>query len=496
MIRMGRKMNSKQNRGVLSNFTWKFSERILSQLVTMIVSIVLARILAPSDYGIISIVTIFITIANVFVSDGIGSSLVQKKDADRLDYTTLLLFNVALSSLLYLIIFFAAPVIAAFYGEGYEIVTPVLRVLGIRIVLTGVNSIQTAYISKKLLFKKYFWSALIGTAVSAVVGIAMAYMGYGVWALVFQYLTSSTISMIVLVFTIGKYPILKFSYVRLKNLLGFGSKILATNLIGTLFTQIRALIIGKKYTSADLAYFDRGHQFPSLLVVNINSSITAVMFPRLALEQDDKSRVKAMMKQSLCFSSYILSPVLLGLAAVAPLFVSVLLTDAWLPCVPLLQLLCVYYLFWPIHSLNMQVMKALGEGNKYLLIEVIKTILDIAILLATFQGGVMQITVGMVVFSFLSVIVNAWPNKRLINYSAIAQLKDILPNIFNSIIMVAVVYAVGLINYNKIAVLAIQIVVGIIVYLLLSIITKRKEFFEIINLLKSKIGLINKKDSV
>lgn len=489
MIRMGRKMNSKQSNGVLSNLSWKFMERISAQLVTTVVSIILARILTPSDYGIISIVSIFITIANVFVSDGVGSSLVQKKNADSLDYTTLLLFNIGLSVFLYSLIYVSAPFLAEFYGEGYDIVTPVLRVLALRIILTGVSSIQNAYISKHLMFKKYFWSTLIGTIVSAIVGITMAYRGYGVWALVFQYLVNSIIGMIVLVFVIGKYPKIRFSYKRLKGLLGFGVKVLGTNLIGSLFNQLRGLIIGKVYTSSDLAYFDKGQQFPSLIVTNINTSITAVMFPRMALLQDNRENVKLIMKKSLRFSSFVLSPVLWGFAAVAPQFVSIILTDKWLPCVPILQLLCIYYLFWPIHSLNMQVMKALGEGNKYLGIEIVKKVFDISILLATFKHGVIAITIGMVISSFLSVVINAWPNKKLITYSVKEQLKDIMPNIMNSIIMAFVVYAVGLLHCNKIVLLIMQVIIGVIIYLFLSIVTKREEYKTIVYTIKSKVTI-------
>ena len=480
-------MEAKHNRGVLSNLLWKFCERILAQLVTTIVSIILARILLPSDYGIISIVTIFITIANVFVSDGIGTSLVQKKNADSLDYTTLLIFNVGLSTLLYLLVFFTAPIIADFYGEGYEIIVPVLRVLGIKIILTGVNSIQTAYISKHLLFKKYFWSTLAGTITSAIVGITMAYTGFGVWALVWQYLTNSLIGIIVLLFIIKRFPIPKFSFSRLKKLLGFGSKILATNLIGTLFTQLRALIIGKKYTSSDLAYFDRGVQFPSLLVININTSITEVMFPRMTLEQDNTKNIKSMMKKTICFSSYVLYPLLLGLAAVAPVFVSLILTDVWLPCVPILQLLCVYYLFWPVQTLNMQVLKALGEGTKYLTNGFIKTAVDLLILLTTYRFGVICIAAGMVASSLIAVLINAWPNKKLIDYSAGEQLKDLLPNMINSLIMAIAVYSIGLINLNDIVLLPIQILAGIAIYLILSVLSRRSEFTTILDLVKSKL---------
>ena len=480
---MGRKSG-----GIVSNLSWKFAERILAQLVTVAVSVVLARILDPSDYGVIAIVTIFITLANVFVSDGVGSALVQKKNSDALDFTSMLIFNLGLSALLYVLIFLGAPLVADFYGEGYEILVPVLRVLGLRVILTGVNSIQHAYISKHLMFRKYFMATVTGTAVSAVVGIAMAYAGYGVWALVFQYLTNTTVDTLFLVFAIFRFPKLRFSLTRLKGILGFGLKILGTNLLGTAYNQIRAIIIGKVYTSEDLAFFDKAHQFPSIIVNNVNTSIVSVLFPRMALEQDDRGKIKTMAVRSIRFSTFIMAPMMMGLAAVAPNFVTVLLTEKWLTCAPLLQLMCAYFLFWPIHSLNMQVIKALGEGGLYFRLELIKKALDIVILLITFRISVLAMSIGMAVSSILSVAINAYPNGRLIGYRLREQIKDILPSALAAVIMAIAVYMLGeVLPFGAIAKLVLQILAGGIAYLLLCLVMKNKELFFLIGTVKKKL---------
>lgn len=477
--------NKKTGNSTLSSFVWKFSERILAQIVTTIVSIVLARVLDPEHYGTIAIVMIFITVANVFVGDGIGSSLVQKKDADELDFSTLLIFNILFSVVLYFVIYFCSPFIAKFYGQGYEILVPVLRVLGIRIIFTGINAIQSAYISRKMMFQKFFWSTLVGTIVSAFVGIYMAYNGFGVWALVWQYLTNTAVNTLMMAIVIGKVPQIGFSLNRLKRLLNFGVKILGTNLLGTLYNQIRAIIIGKVYTSSDLAFFDKGQQFPSLIINNINTSIVAVIFPRMSQEQDNIETIKQLMKKSIRLSTYIISPLLFGLFAVSSNFVTVLLTEKWLACVPLLKMLCLYYLFWPIHSLNMQTIKALGRGNVYLRIEFIKKFVDVIILLVTFKISVEAMTIGMVFSSIISVFINAYPNQKIIGYSVKEQILDILPPMIYSSIMAAIVYFIGkVLPFSKLLVLIIQIITGIALFLTISVVSRNKEFRILLNIIK------------
>lgn len=470
---------------LLSNLIWKFAERISAQFVTFVVSIILARLLRPEDYGIISIVTIFITLANVFVSDGFGSALIQKKNADTLDYSSVLWFNLFFSILIYGILFILAPFISSFYGRGYEILSPVLRVLGVRIILSSINSVQQAYVSKHMIFRKFFVSTLSGTILSAIVGIIMAYMGFGVWALVAQYLVSTITSTIVLFFTVEMKIEFHFSINRLKGLVGFGSKILGTNLLITGFQELRALIIGKVYSSVDLAFYDKGRQFPNLIVTNINSSIGAVLFPKLSNEQDDVAKVKRITRNSIRFSSYIMSPLMLGLAVVAESFVEIVLTEKWIPCVPLMQLFCIVYLFQPIHTANMQAIKAIGRGDTYLKLEIVKKMLELVSLLAVMKISVEAIVISMAVLTTAFTFVNTYPNIKFLGYTLKEQLRDILPSVGMATIMCVIVYMIGCINIERIYLFVLQILCGIVVYILLSIVTKNKEFEYIYSFIKN-----------
>ncbi len=487
---------SKKN-SLLGNLSWKFAERIAAQLVTTIVSIILARILDPAHYGVISLVMIFITFANVFVSDGFGSALIQKKNADKLDFSSVLYFNIGFSVVLYLILFFSAPLISDFFGKEYEELTLVFRVLGLRIILTGINSVQQAYVSKNMMFRKFFYATLFGTVLSAIVGIGMAISGFGVWALVAQYLTNTTVDTIVLAISIRKKPLFKFSYSRLKGIIGFGGKVLGTNLLMTGYQELRALIIGKKYSSADLAFYNKGAQFPNMLVANINVSISAVLFPKMSNDQNDREKVKATMKNSIRFSSYFMSPLLIGFAIVAKPFISLLLTDKWLPCVPYLQLICINYLFYAANSANMQAIKALGQGSIYMKLEVVKKLIELSILLITTWISVKAIVIGMVITSVCFVPFNAFPNKKLLNYTLKEQLNDLMSPIIMSLVMALGIIIIGkVIHVNNFILLVIQIVFGGLIYILLSVLTKNKEFNFILNLIKSRFKSGGKNEKI
>lgn len=476
----------KQNKSVASNLGWKLAERLSAQSVTLVVSIILARILTPSHYGLISIVTIFISIANVFVADGFGSALIQKQNSDNLDFSSVLVFNIIFSILLYLILFFVSPLIASFYGEGYELLTPVMRVLGLRIIVSGINSVQQAYVAKCMIFRKFFLATILGTIASAVVGIWMAYTGYGVWALVAQYMVNTTVDTIILGVSLHWWPGLRVSFSRLKALLKYGWEILGASLLTTGFVELRALIIGKLYSSDDLAYYDKGKQFPNLIVTNINTSIGAVLFPKLAEQQCDLLQVKETTRRSINFSSFFMFPMMFGLAAVAQTFVSVVLTDKWLPCVPLLQLFCIIYLFQPIHTANMQAIKAIGRSDVYLWLEIIKKSIEIIVLFITMWFSVNAIVIGMAAMTTAFVFVNAYPNRKLLAYPIREQLADIFSPFAMSLIMVGVVIAVGFINCSQILKLVIQILSGIIMYIALLVLTKNETMKQIFNIISHR----------
>ena len=381
------------NKSVFSNFIWRFAERCGAQLVTFIVSIVLARILMPEDYGTVALVTVFTTIMQVFVDSGLSTALIQKKDADDLDFSSVFYFNFAVCVILYLIMFFAAPIIASFYGIP-ELVS-IVRVISLTIVISGVKGVQQSYVSRNMLFKRFFYATLGGTLFSAVLGIAMAYAGFGVWAIVAQQLSNTAIDTLILWITVKWRPKLIFSWDRLKGLLGFGWKMLCSALLDTVYNNLRSLIIGKIYSSADLAYYNEGKKFPNLIVTNINTSIDSVLLPAMSNEQDNRDKVKSMTRRSIMVSCYIMAPLMIGLACCASNIVTIVLTEKWLPCVFFLQIFCITYMFYPIHTANLNAIKAMGRSDLFLKMEICKKVVGLVLLFSTIFISIL------LVFSFL-----------------------------------------------------------------------------------------------
>lgn len=478
--------SSKQK--VAGGLFWSYGERIMAQLVSLIVSIVLARLLDPENYGVISIVMIFITLCDAIVTGGFGNSIVQKKDADELDVNTMLICSVATSFFLYVILFLAAPFIADFYQM--EIIRPTLRVLGLRLLISGVNSIQRAWIQKRMLFKRFFISTSFGTIISAVVGISMAYMGAGAWALVGQYLTNSFIDTVVLFITNDWRPKLQFSFDRAKQMLSYGWKVLLTTVVYTVEGDLRSLIVGKQFGSADLAYYDQGKKFPNLLVSNINTSISNVMFPVLSKNQDNRERMKAICRRSIKTSTYLLAPLLLGLIAVSNEFVRVILSDKWLPCVPFLQILTLVYLVRPLTTTDQQAIMSTGRSDLTLRIMIAVNVTDVILLLiAVFaMKSVIMIAVGALLTEVVSMALFMKYVKKCIGYTYLEQLSDIAPSLLLAISMGVIVYLVGKINVNVIIVLFLQVVVGAGYYLAMSCILHFEPFIYLVKMLKEKFG--------
>lgn len=475
-----------KNVSVISNFLWRFAERCGAQLVTFIVSIVLARILSPNDYGTIALVTVFITILQVFIDSGLSTALIQKKDADDLDFSSVFYFNFVVCIVLYLLMFFSAPYIAKFYNDLS--LTPIIRVISLTLIISGVKGVQQSYVSRNMLFKRFFFSTLGGTIFSAVLGIAMAYAGFGVWAIVFQQLSNNTIDTLILWITVKWRPVKKFSWLRLKNLLSFGWKLLASSLLDTVYNNLRNMIIGKLYTPADLAFYNQGDKFPKLIVTNINTSIDSVLLPTMSNEQDNPVRVKEMTRRAIKTSTYIMAPLMIGLAFCAEPIVRLVLTDKWLPCVPYLRIFCVTYLFWPIHTANLNAINSMGRSDLFLKLEILKKIIGMILLLSTMWFGVMAMAYSLLISSFTSQLINTWPNRYLLKYKYTDQIADILPNLLIAFIMGVIVYLIGFLNISLLLSLVLQIVSGGIIYLILSILTKNDSFIYLINILKSRKG--------
>ena len=480
---------------VTGGLVWTYAERITAQVVTLLVTIILARIIAPNEYGVIAIVTIFITIANSFVVSGFGNSLIQKKDVDELDFSSVFWFSICFSIGIYFILFFCAIPIANYYKMP-ELVL-IIRIMSIRLPIAAINSVQQAYVSIKLEFRKFFISTLGGTVVSAIVGIALAYCGFGVWALVAQYLTNVTIDTIVLFFTSGWRPKFIYSNKRMKKMFSYGWKIMAVGVMTEVYSNIRNLVIGKKYTSDDLAYATKGEQFPSTIAGNINSSISKVLFPVLSNNQNDLDYMKRIMRRSIKVGNFVLLPLLCGFAMIAEPFVHVILTDKWLGCVPFLQIMCLIYALQPIQTASLQTVKALGKSSLYLIVDIAKKAVGIALLIAAiflFDSAI-YIALSALFTELFAVLINIPINKKLLQYTIREQIVDCVRPVINTGLMCAIVYCFGLISMPAWVLMICQIILGIAFYVGFPISTKDETLKYILGIIKSYL-IKNKKENV
>lgn len=462
---------------------WKFLERAGVQIVSFILSIILARLLLPADYGIVAILLIFINIADIFVNFGLGSALIQKKFADDIDFCSVFYFSLIFSIFIYAVVFVFSPTIANFYQ--IPILCDTLRILGIRIPIAAINSIQQAYLVREMKFKKIFHATLTGTIISAFVGVFMAYHDFGVWALIGQYLSNAIINTIVLSIVIDWHPKFLFSINRLKELFNYGWKLLASGILNSAYTSCNGLVIGKIFSSASLGYFITGQKFPLIIVNNINESISSVLFPVLASEQDNAEKVKTHTRRAIQISSYIMWPIMLGMAACADSIVALMFTDKWLPAVPYLQIACITYGLWPIHTANLQAINAMGRSDIFLKLEIIKKIIAFTALFVSVQYSVFMIALSELIAGIIGSVINAYPNRYLLRYTYIEQMKDIIPSFLLSLIMAIIVLFIGEAEINNLYKLFLQIIVGVIVYIGGSLFFKLDSYTYIINSIKN-----------
>lgn len=475
--------NKVTNNQIFSSLFWKVLERGGAQGVSFIVSIILARLLTPKEYGVIAIVLIFINLANIFVQSGFNTSLIQKRNVDNLDYSTVFIFSLFLSAFLYVLLYFSSPTIAEFYAQ--PLLVPVIRVLALTLFFGSVNSIQIAIASREMQFKKLFYSNTVAVFLSGAVGIILAYNDFGVWALVGQQLTMQIVLTIVMWFSVNWRPQIIFSFERLRGLFSYGWKILLASFIDGLYVDLRTLVIGRFYTPADVGFYDKGKQFPTVIVNNLDGSIQSVMLPTYASFQDDKVRVKNIMKRSISTSSYIVMPMMVGLAIVAEPMVNLILTETWLPIVPILRIYCIIYGIRPILTANTQAIKGLGHSDIFLKVEFLVKSFSTAILILSLNTGIVGIAWGVVLSNLIALVIYTYPNSKLIDYHLYDMIKDILPSVLLSLAMGILIYPLKVTGLSSTMLLLTQVLIGTIIYLLLSIVFKVDTFTYLVNMLKS-----------
>lgn len=467
----------------LTGLMWSFLEKFGAQCVTLVVSIVLARLLEPDVFGMISIVTVFMAVLNVFVDSGLGNALVQKKDADAVDFSSVFFFNILMCTALYLLLFAAAPFISRFFNLPE--LSPVIRVMGLSLIFSGINNVQKAFVARQLKFKRFFFATLGGTVGAAVVGIVMAIKGCGVWALVGQSLFSSIANTVILWLTVKWRPTWSFSLQSFKGLFAYGWKLLAASLVETVYNNLRQLIIGKMYSTDSLAFYNRGYMIPNTFVCSVNSSIDSVLLPVMSSAQDNTETVKAMTRRSVRISSYVMWPIMLGIAACSESLISVLLTDKWLPSVPFVIIFCISYAFQPLETANLNAIKALGRSDIFLKLNLIKKLIGFVILAATMWFGPLVMALSNLFFAVVNQIINIFPNRKLLNYSYRQQMADFLPSMLLAGAMFAIVYSLKFLGLTNWLTLLIQVPTGVLIYLIGSKLFKFDSFDYILNTLKS-----------
>lgn len=467
---------------VFSNLIWRFSERIGAKLISVVVNLILARILAPELYGTVAIVLVFTEILQVFVESGFGTALIQKKDADDLDFSSVFFFNLAMSVLLYVLLFAFAPLISRLYGRPELL--KIIRVVGLILIIAGVRNVQQAYVSRNMLFKRFFFSTLGGTVVSAVVGIFMAVKGFGVWAYVTQYLLNNLVGTLILWFTVKWRPVARFSLERLKGLFSYGWKLLVSSLLNIVSDKLRPLIIGYRFSPADLSFYNEGLLFPNLIVDNVNSSIDSVLLPALSQQQDSAEQVKTMTRRAIQISSYIMWPLMIGLFVCAEPLVSLLLGQDWLPCVPFVRIFSLYYALFPIHTANLNAIKAMGRSDIFLRLEIVKRVLDLVFVVSTVFIGVRAMAYGLLIQGVLCLFINSYPNSKLCGYAFSQQLRDIIPAFLLAAAMGLLVWLISLAGFGSLVTLILQVLTGAVFYIAASVILKLDTFNYLLGIAK------------
>lgn len=471
----------------LSGFFYKLLERGASQGVNFIVQIILARILLPEEFGTIALLTVFMTILDVFVTYGFGNSLVVNKKSDDLDFSTCFYFGIFLSLFLYAIVYFSSSEISRFF-YGKDDLDVLVKVMALRMPIAAVNSVQHAYVAKHMRFKMFFYSTSIGTFLSGIISIIMAYMGFGVWALVTQYLSNSLLSTVSLWFFAKWRPQLMFSFARLKVIYDYGWKILAVGLADTLFGQIRSLIIAKQYSRADLAFYNRGTTFPGFGMKLIEPTISGVLFPALSNCNDNPRKMKSITQRVIKSSTFIICGMMCLLAAISKPLVVVVLTEKWLGCVVFLQIGCFAYLLRPLQVINNCVIRASGRSALLLKLDLLKKGIGLVLLIASMFFGIVAIAWSYVVTNIVATFINIYPNKKILGYGYSEQFKDLGANMVISIIMGASVWSLTLLPISDYFVLILQLVAGFLLYISLSQLFHIESYNYLKRLIREQVG--------
>lgn len=473
-------LKDKAVKGIL----WSSVERFSAQGVKFVFSILIARLLVPEDYGVIAMLGIFMAVSQTFIDSGFGTALIRKIDRTETDFSTVFYFNIVVAAVFYLILFFSAPAIAKFYET--PLLESVTKVFALNLIINSFAGIHNAKLSIDIDFKSRAKISIISSIVTGVVGLWMAYAGYGVWALVVQHICSSVLRTVMLWIIVKWRPKLIFSWKSFKELFSFGSKLLASGLLDTVYNNLYTLIIGKVFSPSTLGIYSKASalaQFPSS---NITSVLQAVTFPVLSSIQNEEERLADAYKRFLKLSAFVVFPLMIGLSAVADPFIRIALTDKWEGAIYLLQIICFWMMWYPIHAINLNILQVKGRSDYFLKLEIIKKIQGVLVLCITVPMGIVAMCYGSVISSVVCLVWNTYYTKKLINYGFFAQMKDLLPILLHSLVMGGIVAIVVYFMPTLWLKLIVGVISGIIYYIAGAYIMKFPEMDELLTILKLK----------
>jgi len=470
----------------LNALFWSFLERFGQQGIQFIIGIILARLLLPEQFGLIAMLAIFMAIAQSFINSGFGQALIQKQGATHIDECSIFYFNILVGFLAAGLLCLAAPWIAGFYNQ--PLLVPLTCALSLNLIINAFGLVQTTLLTKHIDFKTQLKVSVIATVISGTIGVTMALNGFGVWSLVAQSLSSNLFRTALLWLFNPWRPSLVFSFVSLRGMFAFGSRLLASGLLDTVFRNIYLVVIGKLFSPADLGFYSRAKGLQQLPVSNISTIIGRVTFPVFSSVQDDKTRLKRGVRKALTMLVMINFPMMVGLAIVAKPLVLLLLTEKWAPCIPYLQLLCVVGMLYPLHIINLNVLTAQGRSDLFFQLEILKKILVVIAIAVTYRWGIIAMIYGQIATSCLAYLLNSYYTGKMLDYPITEQIQDLIPSLALAGIMGLGVYALKYAPIiNQSALLSVQITTGIVIYTGICYIFRISCFMEVIEIVKSKL---------
>lgn len=461
---------------------WSLIERFGTQGVQFLVMLVMARLLSPNDYGVVGMLVVFVAIAQAFVDGGFSQALIRKKDRTEVDNSTVFYFNIVVSVLIYLIFYLFAPFVSKFYNM--PTLTPFMRVICLSIIINAFGVVQRALFNANIDFKAQAKASLIAVVISGIIGITLAFRGFGPWALVWQQLSNLVVNTLFLWIYSEWRPILAYSWKSFNELFSFGSKLLATSLLNAIYDNIQTIVIGKLYAAKSLGLYSRATHFADLPSQQFTSVFMRVTFPVLCKVQDDLDRLTSVYRRMLRVSAYIVFPLLIGMAAVAHPMIRVFIGEQWIECAYMLQIICFAKMWYPIHAINLDILQVSGRSDLFLKIEIYKKIVSLTLLALSAPFGIIAMCYSNLLSSLICLYINTYYSSKILGISLLSQLKDLFPTISLSIFMFVIVQVVIFFISNVFAQLVVGVIVGVIVYISLSYILRFSEFKELISLRK------------